>query len=75
MKTIKDNSIYRDLAKHDGHIGVYIFLKDGIVELRCFARFHGGKDIVLLRVKKQKEIHNKKLKRQCESEGQQTNVG
>lgn len=42
---------YEKLREHVGHIGLHIDKNtDGVIEIRCFARCHGGKDILLLTV-------------------------
>lgn len=51
LSKIVDAKLYKRLRKHADHFGVYITqTKTGVIELRCFARTHGGRDVKLLRV-------------------------
>lgn len=43
------DKLSRKLAQHESHNGLYIAVKKNVVELRCFARTHGGDAILLFR--------------------------
>lgn len=53
-------NLYGKLKAHEGHIGMYVEVdKKGDVLLRCFSRLHGGRDIILMRVKPPKKKRRK----------------
>lgn len=48
--------LFNRLKSHDYHVGVYVkhVKKSDTVEVRCFARTHGGSDCLLVKFKKDK---------------------
>lgn len=57
--TIIDKKIFNRLKRHAGDIGVWIKLVGDKVQVRCYARTHGGRDMHLLTVRKSAERNEK----------------